>query len=443
MPEANNLVKNTSSVELPLLFGQRFPYFGVSRLLVGLSGGADSVALLRLLVDYAHTHPGKLTLKAVHCNFSLRGAESDCDEEFCRRLCSKLGVDLETKRFQTRQTADLRGISIEMACRDLRYDYFRQLMADEKWQRVAVAHHQDDNAETLLLNLLRGSGIKGLKGMVADNGTVLRPLLSFSRAQLRQYLMETGQNFRTDSSNADTDYRRNFLRCEILPLLQTRWPAAVKSIARSAEILSREWQILEEANLRYLNSDTIAIEEILGSPEPETAIFYFIRKHNGSATVANEIYHALTTPYPKANSGQLWILGDGHRVSREREHLEILPPDVAPLMEITQEQVKLTPEIYQEIIHNRDQNVAWIPLSAGPITIRRAEKADRLQLAPTISTTVSKLMKDRKLTRKEKESTPIAATQDGKPIWVAGIRRGCGHPVSADTEYLWKLTLLK
>lgn len=184
-------------------------------MLIALSGGADSVALLLMMLEQ-----GKVSA-AAHCNFHLRGDESNRDEQFVRKLCAERGVTLYVTHFDTRAEAERTGESIEMAARRLRYDWFAELCETHHIAEVAVAHHRDDNAETVLLNLIRGTGLRGLCGMSAERTGVVRPLLSLSRREILAYLKEKGQTYVTDSTNTDTHYRRNKIRHEVLPLLRT------------------------------------------------------------------------------------------------------------------------------------------------------------------------------------------------------------------------------
>ena len=164
-----------------------------AKILVALSGGADSVALLVALLKLGYH------CEAVHCNFHLRGAESDRDEAFVKQLCEKKGVKLTTAHFDTTSHAKAQGISIEMAARDLRYKQFEKLRASSEAEAIAVAHHRDDSAETVLLNLIRGTGIKGLRGIQPRNGNIVRPLLCVGRADIIDYLIWRGEEFVTDT----------------------------------------------------------------------------------------------------------------------------------------------------------------------------------------------------------------------------------------------------
>ena len=196
-------------------------------LFCALSGGADSVALLLVLQEL------RVPVTALHCNFHLRGEESHRDEAFVRRLCQERDVPLEVEHFDTLVEARRTGESVEMAARRLRYTWFAQHA-----RPTAVAHHADDNIETLLLNLIRGTGIRGLTGMRFDNGAnILRPLLAVNRSDILHYLAQEEQSFVDDSTNADTTFRRNFVRHRLLPLLQELNPSVRKGLLQTQQHL--------------------------------------------------------------------------------------------------------------------------------------------------------------------------------------------------------------
>lgn len=184
------------------------------RLLVGVSGGCDSVFLLRSLLALGYP------CVVAHCNFRLRGEESDRDERFVRNLCQRLKVKCHVVSFDTRQYASSNHISIEMAARDLRYDCFERLRVSERATAIAVAHHGDDNVETMLLNVLRGTGLKGLKGIDPVRGNVIRPLLCLNRVEIEDAMTRNRWDYVTDSSNLQPDCRRNQVRLWLLPVME-------------------------------------------------------------------------------------------------------------------------------------------------------------------------------------------------------------------------------
>lgn len=211
---------------------------------MALSGGADSVCLLLKMIEEGRS------VEAVHCNFHLRGDESDRDEAFVVSLCERLGVPLHRVHFDTREYAALHKVSIELAARELRYRYFEQLRRDIGAEAIMVAHHRDDNVETVLMNLVRGTGIRGMAGIRPVNGHILRPLLDMSRQDIEDYLEKKGETYVTDSTNLEDDATRNKFRHHVIPLLQSLNPKASENIhstslhiAEAEKILS--WAIQE------------------------------------------------------------------------------------------------------------------------------------------------------------------------------------------------------
>lgn len=209
-------------------------------MLIALSGGADSVALLLMMQEQGKARA------AAHCNFRLRGAESDRDEQFVRRLCRERGIPLFVTRFDTAAEAARTGESVEMAARRLRYGWFARLCREQGFEAVAVAHHADDNAETFLLNLVRGAGLHGLTGMAEARPGVVRPLLHMTRGDILDYLRRKGQDYMTDSTNSDTRFRRNKVRNEVMPLLRDLNPDICRTLNATARRLAEA-----EAIYRY------------------------------------------------------------------------------------------------------------------------------------------------------------------------------------------------
>lgn len=198
---------------------------------VALSGGADSSALLAVLRALGYP------CIALHCHFGLRGSEADRDLQFSRRLAERLGAEFRFIRFDTRSHMRQRRISAEMACRELRYQWFERVRLETGVQAIAVGHHREDNVETFFLNLLRGSGLHGLRAMLPRRGPIVRPLLNVTRDDILDYLRSEQIDYITDSTNADNDFRRNRLRNVVLPLLEREFPGASDAISRSLACL--------------------------------------------------------------------------------------------------------------------------------------------------------------------------------------------------------------
>lgn len=253
---------------------------------VAVSGGADSVALLRSLVALGYD------CVVAHCNFHLRGDESMRDERFVRRLCHELGVALHVRDFDVAAyKRDHHGVSTEMACRTLRYDWFHDLAAELKCYHVAVAHHADDNVETFFINLLRGTGINGLTGMRPYNKwtRIVRPMLCLPREQVLQYLHVIGQDYVTDSTNLENEHRRNRVRNSILPALDKSFTDARRHIAATMSHLADESQLLdyllnrlEEEDIGLYDEDTgewrYIKDKLLEAPQPGMLLYAMIRR---------------------------------------------------------------------------------------------------------------------------------------------------------------------
>lgn len=254
---------------------------------VGLSGGPDSVAALLWLREQGHT------VIATHCNFQLRGEESERDEQFCRSLCERLGVELQCIRFDTRKYMKENGLSLEMAARELRYEWWKALREkaetehpDQRWI-MALGHHRDDSMETMLMNLMRGTGIKGLTGIVEWNEEthVWRPLIQWSRAEILDYLSQHGQDYITDSSNLETDVMRNQVRNLLLPLMEKICPTArqgltttMHNLAETDAIADRWLDATFEQETRVMEVDGIVWYEWNKQPDLEFEWRRWIRR---------------------------------------------------------------------------------------------------------------------------------------------------------------------
>jgi len=211
-----------------------------ARILLAISGGADSVCLFFVLIELGYY------FELAHCNFKLRAKESDDDETFVKLLAHQNGVKLHVKSFDTENYARENKISIQMAARDLRYNWFDELLANNKLDYIATAHHKDDSAETFFINLIRGSGINGLTGIREKINLIIRPLLNTSRDEIEQYLRKKNQIFRNDSSNNDVKYLRNKIRLHLVPLLKEMNPNIKQIIANEISILDSVSKIFQE-----------------------------------------------------------------------------------------------------------------------------------------------------------------------------------------------------
>lgn len=392
---------------------------GCKKMVVGVSGGADSTALLVILSSL------RVKLTVVHCNFHLRGDESDRDSLATQMLCKRLDIPLTTIDFDTKDYMRQNGVSTEVACRELRYAEFRRIMQETNSDRIAVAHNADDNAETLLLNLMRGAGVSGLRGMRLDTGEIIRPLLGVSRNEILEYLEEKGYSYVVDSSNLSSDYRRNFLRNEVLPLLRQRWPSANKSICRSAEILAQEEKMLKWAEKQFMSDKNNALpySKLSECPEPLWLIRRFVLQFGASSTQAEEIAKSvhsenfLTGKYWSVRNGRIYLERDAIRYTANNKLIETEE-------QFSSEDFEVTPTLLEKI-KRAPLSELWTIVSPEDIEFRNYHNGDRIKpLGMTGSTLVSKILKDTKLSAIQKANIKIAIDkQSGELLWIEGLKR--------------------
>ena len=410
----------------------------------GVSGGADSVCLLLLLKELG-CRP-----VAAHCNFHLRAEESDADEAFVRDLCQQLEVPLHVKHFDTELFAQEQKVSIEMAARDLRYDWFRQLCQELGAKCVAVAHHRDDNVETLLLNLVRGTGLKGLCGMQPKNGVVVRPLLCVSRQEVLDYLKDKQQSYRIDSTNLKADFSRNKLRLEVLPLLREINAGADENISTAIENLNEVQMIYRYCVDEFVSASIdgaseVNIEMVLRAPSPLSVLHEILSPFGFNRPQLKELLAVIQrvgkSSGPTVNGVGKTFLSNTHRVVVNREQLIIE----------TLEQPVIKPEIRQTVMEhtpdfrfNPDASFAYFDKAKlqGQLELRLVQEGDRFQPFGMKGTKlVSDFFTDLKLSRIEKARQWVL-TCDGVIVWVVGRRTSDLFRVDPDTKEILVLQLL-
>lgn len=418
------------------------------RLIVGLSGGADSVALLLWLMEQG------ASLVAAHCNFSLRGEESDADEAFVRELCKRLGVELYVKRFDTLAEAELHKESMEMAARTLRYDFFEELRKAHGAEAIAVAHHQDDNAETLLLNLARGTGLSGLRGMEMENKRfIVRPFLNVSRRQIEQYLAQRGEAFVTDSTNKDTSLRRNFVRHELMPLMRHLNPSVGEALSRTmrfaaeAERLCNSVIDKEIARLetRGMGIRALPLEE-LRRCEHQLLLLHRWLGHCFPPAVVMRLATDMDLP-----AGALYE-GYDHEATRSRDTLEFAPT-IAPLPATTLPIggkvstrwgcIVLCYLTYDTTFDPSDCLTASLDATCirGELTVRSVATGDRFTpYGLKGSKLVSDMLSERGYSRLRRKRTLVVTDEEGI-VWLVGERIAARCAVTRQTETVVRLNL--
>ncbi len=420
--------------------------------IVALSGGADSVALLLLLREAGyHVH-------AAHCNFHLRGDESDRDESFCVGLCRQFDVELHRAHFDTYEYSEFHKVSIEMAARELRYNWFSQLCRDLGAAGVCIAHHRDDSVETVILNLVRGTGLRGLTGIQPRTEqilgkddkfklVVLRPLLCVSRADIESYLVKRGQKYVTDSTNFEAEVLRNKVRLQVLPLLRELNPAVSENIQRTVENLTGAQSVLTLLTGKYNNLKELDISQFSDYRSREYIVYEWLKNYGFNGVQVRQIL--------EADTGGMVSSAMGYDVLKDRSRL-ILEPTIQPFTPkhipeegtyvFSEESVPNRREeaknarftvCLKRVYISKNPDVATFDAAkvAFPLTVRRAEQGDWIcPFGMCGRKLLSDLMTDLKMTVFEKRRQLVVVDAKGVVIWVVGLRISRSVAVSEATQ---------
>jgi len=400
------------------------------KLLLCVSGGADSMALL-----HACRRAGR-ECAVVHCDFHLRGVESERDRRFVAWVCRLTGVECVQVHFDVPAYMQAHGVSLEMACRELRYAEFRRLRRELGCSRIVTAHNRDDNDETMLLNLFRGTGVAGLCGMEPDNGEIARPFLGFSRREIEEYLSGIGARFIVDSSNLSVDYRRNFIRRELLPLVATRWPGIRKSLARTRQNL-REVRRLCDVSMRDWRAETpafLSAQIYENAPSRSLLLLDWLAGHGASPSQIDEMCSGL-------RAGCSWHLKDC-MVSMQRDGLHLLPLESAPV-EYDLTVRPLTDALMDEIRSQRGDEVLYYS-GEETLTFRKPRPGDRMAPFGMKGTKlVSDLLREGGVPVPQRDDFLMAVDSRSRVIWLPGVRRSCHLCVKAGRDKEVKILRVK
>ena len=458
-----------------------FVYGG--KYIVALSGGADSVSLLFVLKHLEHELG--ISVEAAHCNFHLRGAESVRDEEFCKQLCDRLAVPLHLIHCDTQAYADLHRVSIEMAARDLRYGYFENLRRDICAQDICVAHHRDDSVETVLLNLVRGTGLRGLRGIQPRNGNIIRPLLSLSREDIVQYLDALGESYVTDSTNLHNDVKRNKIRLDVMPLLRELNPSVSQSIFESSLRVGEALKVFDEAMKRSIadvttpprgctlggalvssaptkqlgttpsHPLTISVDRLKQQPSPEYTLHEILSPRGFTSAQIEQIYGSLDT----CSAGKI-IASDSHELAFDRGSLLVQPKtnaaDAARSMRIPETGTYVFSDSLKIKVMTEDCGDGYEPSRASdsvcldasdikfPLTLRHIEQGDRfVPFGMNGMKLVSDYLTDRKKNVFEKRAQLVVTDAQQRIVWLVGERTDNRFRISKVTSKALRLTLLQ
>ncbi|AWM34974.1 tRNA lysidine(34) synthetase TilS [Hymenobacter nivis] len=427
-------------------FIETYQLFSIANdpVLVAVSGGLDSVVLLDVL------HRLGAQVAVAHCHFGLRGEDADADEQFVRKLAKQYDAPYFAEFFQTKAFAEREGISTQMAARLLRYQWFEQVRAREGLVAIATAHHQRDQAETMLLNLTHGTGLAGLHGIQAKNGAVVRPLLGLGRDDLHDYLVANNLRWREDDSNDSPVYQRNLLRHEVLPVLREINPGLDQTMAATAERVGGAEEIVR----RYV-ADTAAQAR---RDAPEATYLSIALLQNTAATAL--VLHEMLRPF-----GFSWVVtkevvaafkglsgkqfdSPTHRLVKDRDQLVITPRRLAQYgtFQLAEGQADLLADGMRLHATAHDGANYAIPRSRStaaldadklkfPLTLRRWQEGDWfMPLGMQGKKHLSNFLIDQKVPLNLKDDVRVLASADGKICWVVGLRVDDRFKVSPDTQ---------
>ncbi len=420
-----------------------------ARLVVALSGGADSVALLAALTALGYD------CVAAHCNFHLRGDESMRDMHHAEAISGRLGVDLCVKDFDVEARRRATGESIEMACRELRYAWFADLVDRQGACAVAVGHHREDVLETFFINLLRGTGVSGLTGIRPQQGMVVRPLLEFSRADIEAYLQRRGLEWVDDSTNASDDFLRNRLRHHLLPLLDELKQGGADAVLRTMTLLTENKAFYDRAiraraaNYTDAESGDIDLKALALDPDASLLLFEMLRDEGFTRRQTDDMLAAAT------RSGGSFYVGDAVRMV---DHGYLRAPRVAESPAAGSYDVSLLHDICEPVkIEITSHDVAEFKPEADPMVIYidecALEGSPRWQLRPWHrgdrlepyglkgSKLVSDVFANARLTAAQKESTWLL-WRDDTLMWVVGHRASRHFAVGKNTCRYLRLKLI-
>jgi tRNA(Ile)-lysidine synthase len=425
------------------------------RLLLAVSGGVDSVVLCDLCKKAGYD------FVIAHCNFQLRSAESDADELFVKELAAKYSVDFYTRKFDTEKYAAEYKLSIQVAARNLRYEWFSQLMAENTNKPInylLTAHHANDNIETVLMNFFKGTGIAGLQGIQPKSGEgnqLIRPLLFAKKEELLQYAAENDLSFREDSSNSSDKYTRNYFRNKLIPSLQEVYPKVEDNILGNIGRF-REFNSLYQLSVNNLqkkllvtkgNEIHIPVLKLQQTPAMHTIVYEIINKYGFTAAQVDDVIKLL-----KSESGK-YVISQTHRILHNRNWLIIskLNDNNASNVIIEEEDTsvafadqKLIIE-YTGLPHKLDTGNSVALLDAGeisfPLLLRKWKKGDYFYpLGMQKKKKLSNFLIDNKISLAQKENTWVIE-MDKKIIWVVGQRIDDRFKITGNTVKVLKLTV--
>lgn len=424
------------------------------KILLAVSGGRDSVLMVHLFKLSGYN------FGIAHCNFNLRGEESVRDEHFVKMLAATLDIPFYVKHFQTKDYAHIHKVSIQMAARELRYQWFEEIRNQDNYTFIALAQHQDDAIETVLLNLTRGTGIAGLHGILPKRGNLIRPLLFLSRAEINEIMEKEQIDYVEDSSNLSTNYARNKIRLKVLPQLkeinanlEVTFQHNIQRFADTEMVLQKVVADLKAGMLiNKQNAIHISIAEIKRLSPQKLLLFEVLKPYGFTEHLITEVLQALDK-----QSG-LSFFSASHQLTLDREDLILIalkkkeqrhlllhaqsPHVVLPEAELTW--FTIAKSVFeQEYEFERDHNMAYLDAEKliYPLILRSRQAGDRFKpMGMNNFKKLSDLFIDEKVPVTKKDDIPILVNGNGEIIWVIGFRQDNRYRISPATKNVTILT---
>ena len=433
-------------IKLKNHLSEKFSFLKDKKLLLATSGGLDSMVLLDLFQ--------KLNTKIhiAHCNFQLRGIESFEDQKFVQDYAEKNKIPYFTTTFDTENFAKDYQLSIQIAARTLRYDWFYELLESEKLDYILTAHHADDSLETFIINLSRGTGLDGLIGIPSENDKIVRPLLLFSRNEMEQYAQENKVSWREDSSNASDKYIRNKIRHHIVPLLKDLNPNFLESFKKTQTYLQDSQVMVEDATIMIYQQvakeieDTVHfdIKKLKQLANYKSYLYQFLKEYGFFAW--EDIYKLVDAP-----TGKL-VLSDEYRLIKNRDFLILSPKknadDETFLIEKNQKEVNFPLNMLftiENTISETDSGSIFVDqdLLQYPLTLRKWQENDVFYPFGMVGKKkLSKFFKDEKMSMIDKENCWLLCSQNDI-VWVVNKRLDNRFKVTKNTKTILKIALSK
>jgi len=424
----------------------KFPFLENKKLFLAVSGGLDSMVLLHLFQQLPYE------IAVLHCNFQLRGMESFGDQDFIQKYCDQNNIPFFTTQFDTDAFAKDYKLSTQVAARELRYNWFYELLETHQFDYVLTAHHADDNLETFIINLSRGTGLEGLIGIPEENDKIIRPLLPFSRDEILQYAKENNIEWREDSSNASNKYLRNKIRHDLVPILKEINPDFLKSFQKTQSYLQESNEMVEDASIMIYqqvakeegNEIHFDLAQLKRLPNYKSYLYQWLKEFGFLAW--KDIYDLTDSQSGKQ------ILSSEYRLLKNRTTLILSPvsdpyQDEEYVIEENSTEVnfplKLKLSVVEEITINSNRTIfVDAEKIRFPLLLRKWKEGDSFYPfgMKGKSKKVSKLFKDEKLSLIEKENMWILCSDD-QIVWVTGIRQDERFKITDASKKILKIEI--